>query len=728
MPDTLQTAISHHQAGRLNQAEALYRQILNQEPRHPDALHLLGVIAQQRGRPAQAIEMIERAVALNPGQAIYHVNLGEAYRSAGKPAQTEAQCRTALKLAPTNAQAHYNLALALIQLGRPAEAVGHFEAAIEQAPFLPGPYAQLGNLLREEGKYHEALAIMREGHRLLPQAPEVLTTLGRLVLQGGLTEEALAHCQEALRLRPEYGEGLCNLALVLRKLNRREDAWNALRRAAALEPQLALAYHIMGLFAQEEGRPGDAVRLYEQALPLNPRAHTLLADLGAALYEEERTEEAIARYREALALRPDAPEVHSNLGYVLQDQGDTAGAVAEYREAIRLRPIYADALLNLGLALTEAGDMPEAITSYRAALRQDPNHPEAFAALALALRDKMPENELAAAESLLTSGKAAGKRRAVLQYGLAQVYDARGDTARVVAGVQEANNFFWEEDRSKNRAYDAVDHGDYVNQILAAYTPEHFKKVRKWGIETDVPIFIVGLPRSGTSLLEQVLASHPKVFGAGELNLARDCYRAMPKLTGKDAPGIACVGDLSRPVVQTLARRYMDGIRKLHPTAPRILDKMPDNYIMLGLIATMLPKARVIHIRRDLRDIALSCWMTYFRHIRWSFRVEDIGSRVRDYLRLMDHWREVLPLPMIEVDYEELVADLEGVARKALTFCELDWDPACLAFYQTRRAVRTASMTQVREPLYKRSLNRWKRYRDVLAPLEKFLPPEAQSD
>jgi hypothetical protein len=180
-------------------------------------------------------------------------------------------------------------------------------------------------------------------------------------------------------------------------------------------------------------------------------------------------------------------------------------------------------------------------------------------------------------------------------------------------------------------------------------------------------------------------------------------------------------------VVQQLARRYLDHVRSLHPTAIRIVDKMPDNYLMLGLMATLLPRARIIHLRREVRDVGLSCWMTYFRHIRWSFDLDHIGSRIRDYLRLVDHWRQVLPVPLLEIDYEDLVADTEATARQMVQWCGLEWDPACLAFHQTRRVVRTASMVQVRQPVYRRSVGRWKKYEMFLGNLLRYLPPEAES-
>jgi hypothetical protein len=295
--------------------------------------------------------------------------------------------------------------------------------------------------------------------------------------------------------------------------------------------------------------------------------------------------------------------------------------------------------------------------------------------------------------------------------------DARGNFARAADLAARANAALKEESRRLGQAFDPEEHRAYVEQIMRAYAPDHFERTRRWGLETDVPVFVLGLPRSGTSLVEQILASHPQVFGAGELSFMRDIYRSLPGLVGRKAPGIECVGGLTPEMVRTLASQYLDRVRMQAPFATRIVDKMPDNYLMLGLIVTLFPNARIIHTRRDVRDVGLSCWLTHFKNIRWACDLEHIGVRIREYLQLMDHWRRVLPGRMLEVDYEQLVADLEPAARKMIDWLGLPWEPSCLDFHRTKRVVRTASMAQVREPIYRRSVNRWRNYRTVLGPM-----------
>ena len=230
-------------------------------------------------------------------------------------------------------------------------------------------------------------------------------------------------------------------------------------------------------------------------------------------------------------------------------------------------------------------------------------------------------------------------------------------------------------------------------------------------------MFIVGLPRSGTTLVEQILASHSKIFGAGEIKLARDTMNA---LRGKRADRFDGLRRLNGPTARSLASWHFERFRGLNRDALRIVDKMPDNYSFLGLLAVLFPRAKLIHCRRDLRDVAVSCWMTFFKEINWANDQQHIASRFHEYARTMNHWRKVLPTPILEIDYEETVADLEGVARKLVAWCSLEWEPGCLEFHRTKRIVRTASAVQVRQPVFKTSVARWKHYEQFLAPL--FLP------
>ena len=274
--------------------------------------------------------------------------------------------------------------------------------------------------------------------------------------------------------------------------------------------------------------------------------------------------------------------------------------------------------------------------------------------------------------------------------------------------------------------FQPAEHERFVDGLIRAFGPDFFSRSAGAGLDTKRMVFIVGLPRSGTTLLEQILASHSQVYGAGELLLCRRLFDGLPTTLESTASPVDCVCLLDPETIGRLAKTYLVRLRAVaDERADRVIDKMPENYLYLRLLAAMFPDATVIHCRRDLRDVALSCWTADFRDIKWANDAGNIAANFSAYLRLMNHWRTVLQTSIHEVDYEELVADLEGVARRLLAVLGLDWDPACLEFYRTRRTVRTVSVTQVRKPLYKSSVARWKRYEHELADLFAGLPPAA---
>ena len=293
---------------------------------------------------------------------------------------------------------------------------------------------------------------------------------------------------------------------------------------------------------------------------------------------------------------------------------------------------------------------------------------------------KLPEEDLLAQRRLLEQGSASGEQgeltdaqRSLLHFGLAQVLDARGDYTEAAEHLERGNDLRLSELRKRGREYDQQEYESLVTRMIAACTPDLFERVCGFGLESELPVFVVGLPRSGTTLIEQILASHSQVFGAGEIHLASD---TMAALGGEGGDSIEGLRQLDRETAQRLASRHLERLRALNPTALRIVDKMPDNYLLLGLLASLFPRAKFIHCRRDLRDVAVSCWMTHFQEIRWANDQQHIASRFHEYRRIMEHWRKVLPVPLLEVDYEETVADLEGVARKLVAWCGLEWEPA----------------------------------------------------
>jgi tetratricopeptide (TPR) repeat protein len=714
MNDDLALGLQEHQRGRLGQAARLYRNVLRAQPDHPDALHLLGVVAHQQGDHRQAAECISRAVTFNPGNAGYHANLAEAYRGLGNLDRAAECCRTALRLQPRSPEAANNLGLVLLAQGKIDEAILQFQETLRLKPDYAMACNNLGNALRLRGDLDGALAHFRHAVEIEPNLAEARSNLGQLLLERHEPYEALSHLREAVRLRPNLAEARNNLGNALRDMGRLAEARQSYAEALRINPTLAMTYNNMGQALQEENSLDDALAWYQRALQLDPNSARIHTNAASLLAEQEKYDDALTVYRRALELDPTWAEAHCGVGGIRHEQGHFEQAQAHYREALVHKADLPAAHCALGTVREELGDFQDAENCWRTALRYDPRLAGAYSALATLLRGKLSDNDLVAMHQLLADPDLHDGRRSALYFGLAQVLDARGAYDEAAESLRQANALALAGARKRGMGYDPEAHAGFVARMLAVCSPAFFGRTRGIGVDSERPIFIVGLPRSGTTLTEQILASHSQVFGAGEQRLARDDFEA---LAPQEDRALEVLARLDRTTARRIGVQHLERLRELNAERPRVADKMPDNYLYLGLLAALFPKAKFIHCRRDLRDIAVSCWITNFSSIRWANDPGHIATRFEEYRRVMEHWRQVLPVPLLEVDYEETVADLEGVARRLVDWCGLEWEAGCLAFHEGKRPVRTASVSQVRQPIYQRSVARWKHYEPALGAL-----------
>jgi tetratricopeptide (TPR) repeat protein len=678
----------------------------------------LGVVALQQGDCSRAVELIGRAVAIAPNVAAFHGNLAEAYRGLGQLDRAAGCNRLALQLRPDYAEAAANLGVVLMAQGKHQAAADSFRQALAIKPDVAAVHNNLGNALRLAGDKEAARTAYERSVELDPGSAEAQTNLGQLLVEKGDADKALAYCREAVRLNPNLPEAHNNLGNALRESGDLVEAKAAYSEALRLNPSLAVTYNNVGQALQEEGKLGDAVVWYRQAIERDPACARIQANLASALTEQDKHDEAARHFEAALCLEPDNADAHNGLASVRNEQNRFEDALACVREAVRLRPGFAAAHANMGSILEVAGDLEAAQASWRDAIRLAPGYAAAHSHLATHLRDRLPEEEFVALERLLDNPKLTEGPQCVLHYGIAQVLDARGQYAPAADHLRKANALRGKLWRKRNDAYDPDRHHQFVNNLIGSFTPDYFERVRGFGLPSHRPIFVVGLPRSGTTLTEQVLASHSRVFGAGELRLIPDTFVRLPEILNRnETPPVECLPLLDPPAVQRIAQAHLDQLAERDATALRVVDKLPDNTLYLGWIATLFPNAKIVHCRRDLRDVALSCWMTNFAQLHWACDVDHIASRFRNYQRIMEHWRKVLPCRLLEIDYEEMIHDLESVSRRLMEWCGLEWQPACLDFHKTKRPVRTASVSQVRQPLYAKSAKRWKHYENALADL-----------
>jgi tetratricopeptide (TPR) repeat protein len=731
--ELLELGMSHHRAGRLDLAEQAYAQLRRENPDHPDALHLLGVIAHQRGDARRAITLINQAILVRPGVAAMHANLAEACRAAGDARGAVQQCRRALEIDPRFQQARTNLGLALMATGQIEEAVGAFKDALAENPRDALTHNNLANALRLLNREDEALAAFRKAVELEPASAEFQSNLGQFLLELGRVDEAEHHCRNAVRLAPGLASAHSNLGNVLREQRKLDLAIAEYNESLRLRPDVAIVHNNMGQALQEMGgRLAEAVKWYEQSIKLDPQSARAICNLASALDEDEQHQKARELYAHALGIDPRWPEALVGLGGHLRDEGDLEGARKHFEQALAIKPRFTVACAALAGIFNEQGQFEEAQRISRHALEADPYSVHALGALSASCKDKLPDADVQLAQRMLDSGKYLTEgARSTLHYTLGAACDARKQYEKAAKHLELANALCKSGWIRYRGGYLPAEHEKFVDELVRVFDAAHFERVARYGSDSTLPVFVLGLPRSGTTLLEQILASHPQVHGAGELKLMREAFESVPSLTGAGGSGVDGIGRLGAESIRALAQSHLSKLAALGPGKARVVDKMPDNYLYLGLIFTMYPKARVIHSRRDLRDTAFSSWQTHFSQLRWACDQDWIAHRYAQYVRVMEHWRKVLPGRFIEVDYEETVADLQSVARRIIAHTGLEWDERCLAFHETRRPVRTASLAQVRQPIYTKSMGRWVNYEPWLGSwferLAALMPPQAST-
>jgi tetratricopeptide (TPR) repeat protein len=594
----------------------------------------------------------------------------------------EALFRQALAQNGREPAALAGLGLVAVRAGHMEPAARLFLQAAEAEPSQPDHGLNAGTALWRLGRRDRAIAVFAETARQNPRAVRVRVAHGTALMEAGVPDAAEAEARAALALDGRDAAALALLGRVLARAGRPDDAIDPLRKA----------------LARAKGDPGIA------------------NDLAMALSVIDRRAEAADILREAAIRAGDGPgavEIGVNrAGVLLGDQrADEAEAVL--RDLLARAPDHVGVRLTLGDALQRQGRFDEARAAFSSALERAPGN-------VVALRGLVKSGRVAPGDPALDALRAAagpdgglprGPRiEALFALGKA-LDDAGGDPAETFAALAEANAL-----QREGRPDDIGPRAALVERSLDVFTPELFDSLASLGHDSERPVFIVGMPRSGTSLVEQMIASHPACVGAGELGILPEIERDLSDPAG-----------LTRETAQAAAGRVLAVLdeaarRAGRPDALRVSDKLPDNAMRLGLIALLFPKARVIVCRRDPMDTGLSLFQQNFAEgIPYANGLESIGAAMIQHDRLMAHWRAVLPAWMLTVDYETLVRDLEGEGRRIVEFLGLPWDDAVLRFHETERAVYTASKWQVRQPVFTGSVGRWRRYADQMEPLRAIL-------
>jgi tetratricopeptide (TPR) repeat protein len=688
--EALKLASAHQNAGRLPQAEAVLRQVLQQRPNHPDALHLLAIVAHQAGKTNIGIELIARALTIAPNVPVYQANIAEMYRRVGNAKAAIEHGQRAIALNPGHADAHNNLGIAHYDIGDYVGAVACYDRAIELKPRFAEAMSNRGNALRNLRRYEEAEGEYRRALAINPSYAEAYNNLGSVLRDLERPQEAELAYRKAIAIAPNYLEALNNLVLALKDLKNLDAALAAAQHALRVKPQNPDAFAYIGSIYVEQKKLDQAFEALRRSLALNPNKAETLNMLGRAFFEANQSEKAIECYRRAIALKQDFADPYNNLGTCLKELGRFDEALEAFNRALAIQPDLVGAYVNLvDTKKFTSNDDPHLVAMER------------FAAKAATLTEEKQQH---------------------LHFGLAKAYDDLKRYDEAFPHLLKGNAI-----KRKSISYDETAALDYFERVKTVITADVIRSQSGGGSDTNQPIFVLGMPRSGTTLIEQIIASHPAVTGAGELKDLNDTVNNVRSRDGNPAPHPEFVPVMSMPELAAFGESYARKLNKHAPGALHITDKMPSNFYFLGLIHLALPNAKVIHTNRNPVDTCVSCFSKLFAGEQsQTYDLAELGRYYRGYHDLMAHWRSVLPPgSFLDVQYEEVVADTEGQARRILDYCGLEWDPRVLDFHRHQRAVKTASASQVRKPIYDSSVARWRNYEQFLEPLLTALGPLA---
>jgi tetratricopeptide (TPR) repeat protein len=645
-------------------------------------LELMRASALLESDPATAARLAGAILAHSPDEDAASLLLAAACRRLGDPA-------TATKMLESLVQAHPNAPVMQLELGRSyaaagrnAEALAALQRAVALDATLADAWKELATQRFRVGDVQGGDAAYLEFSRLAPNPPELTDAL--VARSEGRLDAAEALALQRLQDKPDDVEALHLLASIAIERDDSADAEKYLVACLEVAPGRAGARHELARLLQEQERRAEALPLIERLLAAEPRNVNHLCLKAQTLNHDDQNDEAMALINQVVADFPDVAQAWLALGNLRRELGEQAGAIDAYRRALAVQP--------------ESG--------------------EAYWALANLKTVPLTEEDRARMQEL-TANKGSSANRIPLEFALGKAFEDAGQFAESFKHYARGNDL-----RRGQKFYNPASTSAFVERCKLLYTEQFFADRAHMGSTRQDPIFVVGLPRSGSTLLEQILASHSQIEGTRELPYMPAIARSLVTRAGRsdDRPPNA-VGNLSEAQISDLTAEYLGRAGAHRPLGkPRFVDKMLGNFSHVGLIQLMFPRAAIIDTRRHPLGCGLSCYKQLFhRGLNFSYDLEELGLYYRDYVELMAHIDRVLPGRVHRVHYEHLVADLEGEVRRLLEYCQLPFEPECLRFYATRRKVKTVSSEQVRRPIYSDGVDHWRNFEPWLGPMKGVL-------
>ena len=527
------------------------------------------------------------------------------------------------------------------------------------------------------GSYDQAEKTCQAALDTQPNNAGVLHALGLTHYLARRYGKAIEFMTKAVQFDDTNPQYFCNLGESLRRNRQSEQASAMFEKALALKPEYQLAHLGIGNSLRDQGRRPEAMARYRLALALDPSFAEAFHYLGVMYLEQDRKEEAIAYLRKAVSLKADYTEARMALAHALDSDGQIDEATGVYEHVLAHNPRMTAVHNNVANLLKSNGKIDEAIEHYERALNIDPGNVQAHYNLSRARVTDTENSDIEKMEQLLVEEGRPQEERSNIHFTLGKIYDDTKDFAKAFDHFKQGNDL-------DNRAppFDTKIHNTLVDRIISVFDRRLFARREGFGSDSNVPIFIVGMPRSGTTLTEQTLASHPQVFGGGELDRISHLVNAISAEVSGSAAYPECARDLDAMTACRLGESYVSYLDRLSGKFAHVTDKMPANFMHLGYIKLFLPNAKIIHCRRNALDTCLSCYFQHFTNpMAFSNSLQGLGEYYRDYERIMRHWHSVMPGAIMDVDYEDMVENHEDVARRMVEHCGLEWDAACLQFY-----------------------------------------------
>jgi len=565
--------------------------------------------------------------------------------------------------------------------------------------------------LYSSGKIQEALVDIEALVKDFPNSPILYNIRASCYKANGQMDASIKDYEKAVTLKPDYAEAHYNLGITLRELGQIEAALKSYEKALAIKHEYPEAHNNLGSVLLDLGSLDSATDHLEWALAFKPNFPEAHNNLGVVERKLEKLDKAIKSFKKAIDIQPNYVQAHSNLGNILQDIGQLDAAMNCYKNALAINPNHTQCYLDIGLIHKERGQIDNAIEFFEKALAINPDHAVTYDNLSDIKKYTISKKQITKMQSLLSSNRLSPSDRRHLCFALAKVNENLDNQNELFKYLHEANSLRKEElnyslDRSKTLFLN-------VKEIFSAPYPDIEKSLSSEP-STFKPIFIVGMPRSGTTLVEQITSSHHAVHGAGELT-------NLPTIIGPIATDHLNQGinKLPQKPFLSIREQYLDVLSNLNVSESVITNKLPLNFIYIGFILTAFPEAKIVHMKRDARAICWSIYKSNFRNTGngYSYNFDDLAGFYGLYTDLMDFWHQLFPDRIYDMCYEDLTTNQEEETRKLLEYCELEWDDNCLNFHNSKRAVKTASALQVRQKMYQGSSEAWKKYKNHLQPL-----------